>query len=88
MVMLCPSVCCFVRFIKLPLVQYVLSDKSEIKSLTQDWGYGNMLLCQGYDTLHGLVADEYGARVEWWLAGEALLGLLYSSQILFEVACV
>jgi hypothetical protein len=30
----------------------------------QDRGYDNVLLGQGYCTPHGVVVDEYGARVE------------------------
>jgi hypothetical protein len=41
-----------------------------MKPLTYDRGYDNVLLGQGYRTPRGAVIDEYGAVVEWWLAGE------------------
>jgi hypothetical protein len=37
---------------------------------TYDQGYHNVLHGQGYRTPRGAVIDEYGAMVEWWLAGE------------------
>jgi hypothetical protein len=37
---------------------------SEMKPLTEDRGYNNMLLGQGYRTRHGAVINEYGAMVE------------------------
>jgi hypothetical protein len=41
-----------------------------MKPLTEDRGYDNVLLGQDYRTPRGAVIDEYGAIVEWWLAGE------------------
>jgi hypothetical protein len=46
------------------------SARSEMKPLTEDWGYDNVLLGQDYRIPHGMVIDEYGAMVEWWLARE------------------
>jgi hypothetical protein len=43
---------------------------SEMKPLTYDLGYDNVLLGQGYRILHAAVIDEYGAMVELWLTGE------------------
>jgi hypothetical protein len=37
---------------------------SEMKPLTYDRGYDNVLLGQGYRTPRGAVIDEYGAVVE------------------------
>jgi hypothetical protein len=35
-----------------------------MKLLTEDRGYDNELLSQGYRTPHGTVIDEYGAVVQ------------------------
>jgi hypothetical protein len=55
---------------RLPLLWNHPSAGSEMNPLIKDQGYDNMLLVQGYRTPRGEVIDEYGAMVEWWLAGE------------------
>jgi hypothetical protein len=41
-----------------------------MKTVTEDREYDNVLLGQGYRTPDGAVVYEYGAMVDWWLAGE------------------
>jgi hypothetical protein len=50
-----------------PKLSYLYSEtRQELgqKPLTEDRGYDNMLLGQGYHTPRGAVIDEYGAMVE------------------------
>jgi hypothetical protein len=55
---------------KVPFLRHQPSVRSEMKPLTLYRGYDYVLLGQGYRTPRGVVIDEYGAMVEWWLAGE------------------
>lgn len=53
------------RVLKQPLVRDQQSVGSEMKNLTYDLGYDNVLLGQGYHRLLGTVMDWYGSMVEW-----------------------
>jgi hypothetical protein len=54
----------FKLFTKLDLLRDQPTTVSEMKPLTLDREYDNVLLGQGYRTPHGAVIDEYGAMVE------------------------
>jgi hypothetical protein len=49
---------------KLPLLRYQPSAGSKMKPLTQNRGYCNVLLGQGYYRTHGAVINEYGVMGE------------------------
>lgn len=44
-------------------LKYVIPRPAEMKPLTEDQVYNNVLPDQGYRTPYGLVGDEYGAMV-------------------------